>query len=775
MYFLPVNINERRIHYCELANEYEDQQIIFNFLVQKVENTSLFLLKSDSLLISDEKSSQNVPLNNLEFSLKSSNDNGSTFEYKLSAKPGRMNRKVLRSDDEILVLADIGDGDIRLGVDIGKIKKNDENRNFINLKLNIEYIKNDSSKYSCSLTFVLYNRPDDVISAALDFGSEASQIRIGTSLSNVPLVETFLEVANTNQDNKYSMDGRYWQREKNDQYFKSIFHINCKPEQTKLAEKPMANGAKTFIQVLNTLNKDETKELELLPNLKLLELYPSVISNKYIEFPEGTDEKIRAKNPQLSDREQQDIILHYLITSFLHALLYSIQKNNDKRKLLLQFAVLSPNVYSQKKVYGIVEKLYRDFSIIKEQNLYPSIIGIEVQTISESDASFLGYVATHARSFQYSGKNYYLIIDAGKGTTDFSVIKETGNRTKFDSLLRCGIPAAGNAITYSFFEALCKIQVPDNTSDSKTSEEDLSQTAVHSFLTIGDVLKKDLKDYSQLLDLQQNLDELKKIYSNSKDVISEKNAATQRDTSIKDLSEINGLLGNVLQGEEKIPDLDTYVEGENSSVSLLTNVLRDSLQIVKTLGVKFKNVLFTGRCFSFKPFAESVITMLCDEQLIDNPDQVMRPDADEAKSICMNGAIQILNENNADINHKSLLTGSPVIDYEKNSPFRFFGIRGKNINEPIPLDENFYFKGLLIEASNGFVFQLNNRILQIEGRPGGVHNLFFVGRTFLEQGEGRVQRLTFPNDQLQMDNMDNSDKIKSLVQKSLFPFNLKQN
>src|SRR5690606_34189157 len=120
---------------------------------------------------------------------------------------------------------------------------------------------------------------------------------------------------------------------------------------------------------------------------------------------------------------------------------------------MIRFVLLVPNIYDHQDIRNtqlLLDLIFEDFATKEYKG---KILAWEVLTISESDASFLGYIN---KSDVYIQKDSdYIIIDAGKGTTDFSIIR-TGKDNIFNikPSYRNGFAGAGNMITFAIFETV---------------------------------------------------------------------------------------------------------------------------------------------------------------------------------------------------------------------------------------------------------------------------------------------------------------------------------
>jgi hypothetical protein len=78
-------------------------------------------------------------------------------------------------------------------------------------------------------------------------------------------------------------------------------------------------------------------------------------------------------------------------------------------------------------------------------------LSLEFETISESDAAFMGYQQTHAADLRLLNGEMALVIDCGKGTTDISMLLADENEN-YSSFFRTGFAGAGNVLSYGFAE-----------------------------------------------------------------------------------------------------------------------------------------------------------------------------------------------------------------------------------------------------------------------------------------------------------------------------------
>lgn len=149
------------------------------------------------------------------------------------------------------------------------------------------------------------------------------------------------------------------------------------------------------------------------------------------------------------------------ISLFVERILTNICSTNEGRNSkLLSLYILMPNVYSSKMVQEFLNYIREDVrKLIKSGNdRFGKVKGFSVNAISESDASFIGAVKNNIlclaedQNTQEIADGKYLIMDAGKGTLDFSIIekKKENGKDIFYGVMQDGIIGASATISYGF-------------------------------------------------------------------------------------------------------------------------------------------------------------------------------------------------------------------------------------------------------------------------------------------------------------------------------------
>ena len=128
---------------------------------------------------------------------------------------------------------------------------------------------------------------------------------------------------------------------------------------------------------------------------------------------------------------------------------------------------------------------------IEEGNLF-----IEYETISESDAAFMGYQQTQSEIRLNNGE-IALVIDCGKGTTDISMVLADDNEN-YCSFFRTGFAGAGNVLSYGFAEDFLTLALRAIPGHNEFSVKDFIQKNI-----LGQNLTVDVLNFLQLIEMQK--------------------------------------------------------------------------------------------------------------------------------------------------------------------------------------------------------------------------------------------------------------------------------
>lgn len=485
-----------------------------------------------------------------------------------------------------------------------------------------------------------------IFDAVIDFGSEASQIfkfrrHHATIVDDMfPIYSGFKELLGSPRDD----DANVLQFEQGNPYmYKSHFFIPRIIDANRRYDP--AKGP---------------QDIELLKQYTLIDQLP-VIRSEYVTLP---NVKIAAyggvKAPEVKSSNGQAISVktfqnkyfyRALVNSFVYQILSSIademletfEPQESKYAYLVLYALV-PNIYTQAEVSDYLANLRADMKkIIESDGRMNSVIkGFCITSVSESDASFLGFLSACPAQANILKSGEYLIMDAGKGTLDFSVIDYDIHRApSIKGVYRSGIVGAGNALTYAFFLAvLSQIYsqtVPDQAQRDKRINE-FVKDKVHN------------GDEAEVYAMMDLLECYKRKY-NEGVLNGEWIGGTMQRNAEFELSGLINLLQMNLQNNSALSDY--------SIVDAMMEKIADNA--VRKLACRGQNniekVIFTGRGFRLKAFKEVMLEKLRNlDGCADLEEICIDEDAVSMKMICLLG-LPYLNYGKYD----GLMVGEPDI------------------------------------------------------------------------------------------------------------------
>lgn len=744
MFNLPVKINGRRMQVLHLTDGETHQSEHINFLINKSDSKPLlFAIDSKAKMTSSicKAPIQLGALNNYAVESYTKGEGCSELviwfcpiEYVRANKLTRV-----QNNREYQGPLMCNRGELRFNTNIDKNKH-------IKVTLKVPYRSNGEAKvYADSFTMFIYENKSDcreIRSAALDFGSDSSQVRLTDGSgkvcdANMPLVDAFEGVAK--QSAQYDKGSEYLQGHSGDQLYKSVFYIRKNTgHKIEFAAKPQGCCENQFVQMLLKSNCNYWNDLLLLPNLKLIEVNAGTLLNS-IKGATTPIQHLVDNAPvlygSLSMPELRQNVLRVILGNFLHAILY-----NATDAKCLNMVLLVPNVYQQVKIKQLVDGLYKDFALIKQSGAY-SCEAIEVQVISESDASFLGMRTRGIDLATLRTGENVLVIDGGKGTTDFSILQKTEG-ANYASLYRDGLPASGNVITYAFYEAfreyiLKKTEIDiDNILFAPDAEYSLRVKALNYFEECKHRYKDELDNLANKADVDKKIDDKDKTEKPTKVVKKDeldnfdinKDGFASHFSSNDPKQALSSIFDALIMSDcYKIPEQKNKV---TAKVQELATALSKSINTYMSgaKSKKFDQVLYMGRAFLFKPLLDRVTEELQINGWIDR-NYTPHFDTDGSKTGCVKGALTV--NNNLSINNNTGIIGAPIL-YERISGVgeklcqtklknfviklcKFFGcVIINRDNDPhfykmrvIDLNDTFYYNGCKYPADSVFIIGNN--------------------------------------------------------------------
>lgn len=563
--------------------------------------------------------------------------------------------------------------------------------------------------YSARFVFHLC-RPEQFCQAVLDFGSEASQMAYklaGRPLTQMPLVNIFRDHYFPNYPQTEAFRRRFYQHDDDHPFlFRSYYLIRETPEapnvRTLLHEAPRPEGN---VLALRHLDDDplparpDAVPFRQIPNLKLLD----ASLNDFEVFFKG-------KGRWFSGIK--DEILLTLLNQFLQALAAEVRATLDTlgredtfQRTCLRLTLLVPNLYSQERVLELSQYLMDSLGRFSE----PFFRGLEVQTISESDASFLGYLSDRKINLRTDAR--YLIIDSGKGTTDLSIVRTKPNNPEIvESVYRTGFAGAGNVLTYAFLETLLNLLYRGRRPNE-----------ARRFL-FEHVIQADKAYQNQLVML---LDGFKRHFpekpTNNLETVLGVQAGNvtlgtfaSASSEAKEITTVIGLLRRLKDLDEPLEDYFGLVA---TAVDELARKIEEHLDYSGEK--KLHTVILAGRAFLFKPFRQAVVERLRRRwKALD----VVFDEGQNAKTHCITGPL-----NHPGFHHFTDLLGVPSIKQVR--PVVLSKLFGGENSVFSPATDDFFEKGFHIPDPDtrrvylgGWEYTVPNNLTM--GRNHTLHVLF---------------------------------------------------
>lgn len=289
---------------------------------------------------------------------------------------------------------------------------------------------------------------------------------------------------------------------------------------------------------------------------------------------------------------KDDYYYRSAINIFVHTILDYLQRVAEVPKCYISLTVLMPNVYSQSQVSLNLRYMSEDIESMLESK-YGTIAGYEIQSISESDASFLGIMNTE-RAERKDG--LYLIMDAGKGTLDSSVVRvDNQGKMLYSGLFRFGSVGAGAALSYAVLVCLADAFLRAALNEYGNGDENLLREFIWKVI----LNENNGPDLADLTDLLKIVDEYKSLIGSTR--LNEGVTLVARPDSMDNLNM-----------RDFINWINSAIE-QNSLVDLtrldvqIDEIVEDAMKRLDELpnyanGINY--VIFSGRGFLLKRFKE---------------------------------------------------------------------------------------------------------------------------------------------------------------------------
>lgn len=222
-------------------------------------------------------------------------------------------------------------------------------------------------------------------------------------------------------------------------------------------------------------------EYEIVPNLKL-----GIEKSLQLVCEDQTED--------YSIREHKKELISAILLRLLRLM---IATKPDFRNGGIIVTLLVPNIYTQQNIFDLLNELRSQTpSVLKTLDIQEGDLFVEYETISESDAAFMGYQQTQS-DIKLANGEIALVIDCGKGTTDISMVLADDNEN-YCSFFRTGFAGAGNVLSYGFAEDFLTLVLKAIPGNNDLSVKDFIQKNI-----LEQNLTVDVWDFLQLIETQK--------------------------------------------------------------------------------------------------------------------------------------------------------------------------------------------------------------------------------------------------------------------------------
>ncbi|HZI54352.1 MAG TPA: hypothetical protein VFD56_11630 [Chitinophagaceae bacterium] len=448
LYYLPLLIRSDRYFVAKLDSDAEPncrEETDFNFVVhadQRVLTPLITIEDPGRVLLNQMAPSdrQDIPFSECQVSLRR---RGSDAEL-LITKANSFS--VIHSHDEETGLRlDYSANQKRISLNYYKQRVEQFPVNiYVTLALG------ETETYSAKFFFAVV-RSSECQRVVIDFGSEASQVGYKSCGPQSTVIQYDILENVMSQLNRMDRT-RSWRREdflNNEQgqplLYRTFYAVKKNITQKEREQFPfnftndfLNDEFRLFItrQELAATQVTFRDNYEIIPNLKLgIEKSLQLVLDNHTE-----DYSIRSHKKEL------------ISAVLLRILRLMIATKPDFQQGGIIVTLLVPNIYTQHDVFEMLNELRnRTESMLASLHIPSSKLHIEYETISESDAAFMGYQQTNSSDVELANGEMALVIDCGKGTTDISMLMADDNEN-YSSFFRTGFAGAGNVLAYGFAE-----------------------------------------------------------------------------------------------------------------------------------------------------------------------------------------------------------------------------------------------------------------------------------------------------------------------------------
>ncbi len=448
---------------------------------------------------------------------------------------------------------------------------------------------------------------ENIYEVVLDVGSEASQMLINRE-DQFRYSELFKNCAKhfygleSDEIKPRTFDQ---QEDADEELFRSVYFLPKELTNNQNRDKNVIAKPGEKDPLLDFITKrDDSNKGQRLPNIKI-----SYLSG---ECPEEID---------LNDLHQG------IVMRFLHEIVMEVcEKNRDGVKCGIRLYLLVPNVMEQGQLSDFINDVRQKADSEEFRQLLPEKMKeviFDIHSYSESDASFVSWFCNGNTNVR---RGNYLVIDVGKGTTDFSIIK-VENGSNAVSIYRSGFVGAGNALTYAIF--------------------------VNYIVTMGGLMKakniiKKVLSEAEEADLYRLENIIENYKKKENPIINDSNS----NLKIEEGMNVTTIIDYIAKRGDIGDNLNIIQSTINKIIKkIVTNVKEN----------RFENIILSGRAFKYKPFQTATINIL--EKIYHMEGRIVVLNNEQLKKGCLIGPLKSIQ-----ISKQSDMIGIPIaVDVTKRS------------------------------------------------------------------------------------------------------------
>ncbi len=597
LYYLPVLIRSDRYFVARLENNPSPRiETDYNFVVHAEDRvlTPLLTIEDPGKIVLNQMAPserQDIPLRECHISIKKE---GNDFE--LIIRKNSVFAVESFYDEETGIRLDYSADQKRVSVGFYKYKA--EQFPF-DLKLTLQH--SEDEKYSGLFQFTIV-RSGECNRVVIDFGSEASQVgykNCGPQSAVVPydILENVMSRLNLQDGNKNLPGGRQREDFLNHEDGQPMLYRSFYAVKKKLNSDERKNFPFNFT---NDMAGDEirmfiTRKEVAATEISFRDDY-EIIPNLKLGIEKSLQLSIEDRTEDYSIRSHKKELISAVLLRLLR-LMISTKPSFQQGGIIV--TLLVPNIYTQHDVFELLNELRKQTGrLLNSLGIAADKLFIEYETISESDAAFMGYQQTHADEVDLSNGEIALVIDCGKGTTDISMVLADDNEN-YSSFFRTGFAGAGNVLLYGFAEDFLTLVLKAIPGNNVISVKDF----IHQHILNQD-LTADVLNFIQLMEVQ------KKKFGYYQPVglaeftsIAENSVSTERTIGnlYKDPSTLLQYAETILK-ERNIRWDDEITGIIHMATDCIVHCIMSSIKDVMTKDIKkrIKMVMLSGRAFYFE-------------------------------------------------------------------------------------------------------------------------------------------------------------------------------